>query len=1120
MTQLSLIRQSVRFYWRTHLGVVAGAAIGAMVLIGALMVGDSVKATLVSLAEYRIGKVEVSLFSQDRFFRSRLAGDLQSKLGGTVAPVLMFKGSVSTPGREKRINQVQVFGVDERFWQLSVSGRERPFSESGVIHLNEHLAALLEAAGGDTLILRLEKPSELTRDAPLSGERHALVAIRGKIDRIIGDEDFGRFSMQPSQLPPLNLYISVRVLQERLALEGKSNLILAGASAEEALTLERADTALGEVWQLEDAGLHFRKVDQGRFWEMHSDRIFLEEPIVEVVRNMAAKSESKSPDIGPIGSPQGVFSYFVNEIRNGDRATPYSIVTAADPGTGGILPVDITMDEIVISEWLQEDLGVTVGDRVMLRYFVVDEQRNLKEDTREFVIRDILSMSGSAIQSDWMPRFPGLAGVENCRDWEPGLPIDLERIRKKDEDYWHRYSGAPKAFISLEVGQEMWSNRWGNLTGLRFPKESLSREKLRHEIRNRLTPSRLGLFFEPLRERSLASTQSPIDFGQLFTGFSFFLIVAAAALTGLLFVFTLEQRSPEAGILLAVGWHPREVRRLLLLEGSVLAVIGSVIGAIAAAGYTRLVLHALSTVWRGAVGSVEFLFRVSPLTVGLGLSANIMIALIAMWLASRRQSQFSARELLIADGISVRGGLRNPRNAEKFSFWMGLVSVGGVLGLLVFATESASTRDHSAALFFVAGTLLLGAGIAFLYDWLARASQTRRPLSSLAALGRRNVSRRRGRSLTTAGILASGIFVVISVTVFRQDSEEIESDRGSGTGGFALIAETAFPLYVDLNSASGRESLGLDDGILKGVSVVPMRVRDGDDASCLNLNRALQPRLLGVRATELAQRQAFRFSGVLKDSALSDGWKLLGARHADSALPAIADEATVRWALKKSIGDTLTYTDERGEPFGIRIVGTVAGSVLQGSLIVSEDHLNWNFPSIAGYRYFLIDAPLQEADHVAGYLTRALTDQGIEVIPAWKRLAEFQRVQNTYLSIFQVLGGLGLVLGTAGLGIVVARNLVERRREFGLLRALGFEERAIRSLVFLEYRWLIVWGLTTGLCAALVAVWPEFAKTGSNFPLGGFTMFLLALFFGCVFWAWMAARIALSVGDFNALRSE
>ena len=155
-----------------------------------------------------------------------------------------------------------------------------------------------------------------------------------------------------------------------------------------------------------------------------------------------------------------------------------------------------------------------------------------------------------------------------------------------------------------------------------------------------------------------------------------------------------------------------------------------------------------------------------------------------------------------------------------------------------------------------------------------------------------------------------------------------------------------------------------------------------------------------------------------------------------------------------------------------------------------------------------------------GHLTRALTDQGIEVIPAWKRLAEIQRVQNTYLSIFQVLGGLGLVLGTAGLGIVVARNLVELRREFGLLRALGFEERAIRSLVFLEYRWLIVWGLTTGLCAALVAVWPEFAKTGSNFPLGGFTMFLLALFFGCVFWAWMAARIALPVGDFNALRSE
>src|SRR4030095_11921996 len=108
----------------------------------------------------------------------------------------------------------------------------------------------------------------------------------------------------------------------------------------------------------------------------------------------------------------------------------------------------------------------------------------------------------------------------------------------------------------------------------------------------------LGFQFVPLREQALAATKAPVDFGELFVSFSFFLIVAAAVLTGLLFVFTLEQRNTEAGTLLALGLRPHLVRRMFLLEGAALAVIGSVIGVAGAALYTKLVLRALATVWR------------------------------------------------------------------------------------------------------------------------------------------------------------------------------------------------------------------------------------------------------------------------------------------------------------------------------------------------------------------------------------------------------------------------------------------------------------------------------------------------------------------------------------------
>ena len=58
-----------------------------------------------------------------------------------------------------------------------------------------------------------------------------------------------------------------------------------------------------------------------------------------------------------------------------------------------------------------------------------------------------------------------------------------------------------------------------------------------------------------------------------------------------------------------------------------------------------------------------------------------------------------------------------------------------------------------------------------------------------------------------------------------------------------------------------------------------------------------------------------------------------------------------------------------------------------------------------------------------------MSQEGLEVNLAAVRLDEFNAVQNTYLQIFQLLGGLGLLLGSVGLGVVVLRNALERRAE-------------------------------------------------------------------------------------------
>jgi ABC-type lipoprotein release transport system permease subunit len=66
-------------------------------------------------------------------------------------------------------------------------------------------------------------------------------------------------------------------------------------------------------------------------------------------------------------------------------------------------------------------------------------------------------------------------------------------------------------------------------------------------------------------------------------------------------------------------------------------------------------------------------------------------------------------------------------------------------------------------------------------------------------------------------------------------------------------------------------------------------------------------------------------------------------------------------------------------------------------------------------------------------------------VPTEERLANFHRVENTYLSTFQMLGGLGLILGTLGMAAVLLRNVLERRRELALLRAVGLRLQTLRD---------------------------------------------------------------------------
>jgi hypothetical protein len=249
--------------------------------------------------------------------------------------------------------------------------------------------------------------------------------------------------------------------------------------------------------------------------------------------------------------------------------------------------------------------------------------------------------------------------------------------------------------------------------------------------------------------------------------------------------------------------------------------------------------------------------------------------------------------------------------------------------------------------------------------------------------------------------------------------------------------------------------------------------------------------VLGASDDFIAQgRFSFSKTIALTDDERANPWLLLHRRFADGAVPAIGDANSLAYVLHLDVGDDFVLDPDGAAPLRLRIVGSLADSVLQSELIVSDAHFVRMFPSDGGFRVFLVDTAGRQPEVLAGALESGLAEYGLDLAPTADRLARFHRVENTYLNTFQTLGGLGLVLGTLGIGVVLFRNVLERRRELALLRAVGFGEYAISLLVVAETALLVALGAAAGTASALVAVVPAILERRTVVPVGWLALLL------------------------------
>ncbi len=1124
----TLYRRSLVHYWRAHVAVALGVVAGTATLTGALLVGDSMRGSLREAALERLGRIDFALVAP-RFFREGLAGEIANP-PTRVCPVILTRGGTTHAKSRVAVQHVNVIGGNEPFWHLSdVRSESRTMSPAGRVILNETLARELRASPGDDVLLRLGKPSAVSTETLLGRRDDTTLTLRLAVRSVIPATNLGAFSLAPGQALARNAYVPLAILQRAFRQANRVNALLVDAPGEDAGALS---AVLKQHLKLDDLGLRLRVDEQHNYIALESQAYLLEPAIEEVARATAQAINLQTT---------AVLAYLANTIAVEARpaaVVPYSIVAAVDPPTevlrflteGDDTAAALAPGEILLNEWAARDLAARRGDRIRLTYYVAGPLGHLPIEDAAFRLRGVVRLEGAAADPGFTPEYPGVTDSDSLADWDPPFPIDLRQIRDKDEAYWDEYRTTPKAFVSLADGQRLWAteaDRLGRLTSLRLhpgPGEALetTRAAFERAFLDRVDPAQVGLSFDAVRERALAASRGTTDFGALFIGFSFFLIASAALLVALLFRLGVERRSGEVGLLLALGFTPGRVARLPLAEGVVLAAIGAVIGLAAARGYAWLMLTGLRSWWADAVNTPFLRLHDSPMSYAVGLAASLVVAFLSIAWSLHGLARRPARALLagaIQSGRLTARGRRRTAAAVITLSAFGLAGVLSTLGLLTSATSQAVA-------FFCSGAALLIACLAGVAYWLnaeAHAVVRGAGITTLWRLGVRNARRRRGRSLLTAGLIACATFVIAALQAMRLQAPTQVLAKESGTGGFTLFAESAVPLPSDLNTASGRAALNLTavEDELAGVNFFSFRLRDGDETSCLNLYRPTRPRLLGA-SDAMIERGGFAFSDTLAESEgeAQDPWTLLYRDFPDGAVPVIADEAAVLWQLHLALGDDLVVTDERGRDVRLRIVALLKGSFLQGELIIAENHFTRLFPSIAGHAFFLIDARPEEAQRVDEALEAGLTDFSFAVTSTQQRLAELLVVQNTYLSTFQTLGGLGLLLGTIGLAAVLLRNVWERRSELALMQALGFSRAALGWLVLSESAVLVAVGLAAGLLSAGLVVTPHVISRGTTVPWSS-----LLLMFVAVFATGMLAGIAALVPALRArllpsLRSE
>jgi hypothetical protein len=1121
-----------RQWWPQVAALAAACGVVTTAVVGAVGVGDRIQQGLLDLAVDRLGRIDAAVVA-DGFVRVGLADDmLRADSAGTapaarLVPAIVMPATIAAVSRSEAHVRGTVLACDDPA-ALGFQPAPPPLGDGAVL-VNAAAAAAAGIAAGDTIVLRLPERSAVPADSPLGRRTGESRGRRVVVSAILPESGLGRFSLRPAQVTQPLIVMSLTDAHAMLREGDVANTIFAVRDRE----------APGDVtaWlrerlrpTLADYGLALEATDASGPLRLTSRRLVIPPEIDRAAREVLV----------PLGGRPSL-AFLANELAPlADDGTPaaeriaYSTVLGIEdtslPGgslvdAGGTTLAMPASDAVIIDRWMADDLaarGQTVkpGDRLAVRYFLPETiHGSVEEASAALVVAGIAEMLGAAVDRSLVPEVEGVTDEASIADWDPPFPFDASRVRTvpphdEDDRYWKQYRATPKAFVALATARRLAGSRFGTTTAWHVPVGGEPRDALRGRVAARLAaaiqPERAGFTVAPLRADAVAAARGSTPFGGLFLALSGFVVAAGMLLAWLLFGLLVAAQRRAVGLLAALGWPPARLARLLLVVGGIAALIGGAIGAVAGPIWSWAMLRMLATAWNRdvATGSTAVFAAGQPsfATLATGAIATLAMSLAALSFAARRAARVPPHVLLagLQETLPVPDR-RHVRRVARRASWVAITGVSTAV-LVGLAGRSAAAAT-AVGLFFLAGFAALVGLLAVVRGLLAPPARMA-ALHTLPRLAGRLLRSRPGRAFSIAAIVACGQFLIVAVSAFAVRPPADPGDRRSATGGWTAIATFGEPTSVDPTDPVIRAALGLStsqERVLAGCGIARLRSTAGDDASCTNLYAAGTPVILGV-GDDFIARGGFRFvahAPAAGGQTVADNpWLLLAAARADAAIPAILDQATAQWGLKLGgVGSRFALPVETGTTM-FEIVGLLEPGILQGRVVVAERDFQRLFPSRSGYAVALVDAsgvPAAARDEVAGAVRAAWADAGVVIEQATDRLRSLQAVQNTFLAGFQALGGLGLLLGTAGVAAVVLQGALERAGSLAVLRAVGFTLARVRTLLVLEALATVGLGLSIGTVAGTVAVWPALAAGTARLPLawilatGGLTLLVAAV---------------------------